>query len=353
MEEHKIQQLNLIWENLSVSERTFVVDFLTEINNTKTLSESKWYNTLGDIIGIFDPTGVVDVINGISYITQGDYFFGFLSMVAAIPYAGDVVAKPLIGLGKAGTVTKKVDSAMKLAKAGKTTEASKILESASKSSPLMKSFLESVPKWGNKLKSIIDKLPGKRITSGLRETIKSWIDLFTGVARRRNIVKYRTGKVAQSMKGKILTPDQATGLIKNLEKELGKNGRLFRNANFKKSGFMATYVWPGFTFGKLFGGRRATASLMRRTKFYAGFLDSLGLGNWVGPDELSQKYSESELDQKLQEYSKTPEAEQYWNEDTQNVPTQSPEQGSSSLVSEPQKPTSDTSFDILNIFGLK
>ncbi len=28
------------------------------------INEAEWYNTLGDIIGIFDPSGVVDFVNG-------------------------------------------------------------------------------------------------------------------------------------------------------------------------------------------------------------------------------------------------------------------------------------------------
>ena len=30
------------------------------------LNEDRWYNTVGDIVGIFDPTGVVDLVNGVS-----------------------------------------------------------------------------------------------------------------------------------------------------------------------------------------------------------------------------------------------------------------------------------------------
>ena len=30
-----------------------------------------WYNTVMDVVGLADPTGVVDIVNGISYFTQG------------------------------------------------------------------------------------------------------------------------------------------------------------------------------------------------------------------------------------------------------------------------------------------
>ena len=34
---------------------------------TELLQEAEWYNTVGDILGILDPTPTVDIINGISY----------------------------------------------------------------------------------------------------------------------------------------------------------------------------------------------------------------------------------------------------------------------------------------------
>jgi hypothetical protein len=69
---------------------------------TVTINESEWYNTVGDILGIVDPTGVVDLVNGISYFSQGDHLFGLLSIISVIPYAGDVVAKPVMGALKIG-----------------------------------------------------------------------------------------------------------------------------------------------------------------------------------------------------------------------------------------------------------
>ena len=36
-------------------------------DKSELIQESEWYNTVGDIVGIFDPTGVVDIVNGISY----------------------------------------------------------------------------------------------------------------------------------------------------------------------------------------------------------------------------------------------------------------------------------------------
>ena len=86
--------------------------------NQKLLTEVDW-NFVADIVGIVDPTGVVDLANGISYATQGRWLFAFLSWVAIVPYVGDAVAKPFsfILRGSKGAV-KSVDAAIKTGKAG-------------------------------------------------------------------------------------------------------------------------------------------------------------------------------------------------------------------------------------------
>ena len=93
---------------------------LKETSGKQLLKEYKWYNTFLDFVGIVDPTGAADAINAISYFRQGDIFFGFLSLVSIIPYAGDIVAKPVVLLMKAGKGTfKGMNSAIKSGKGAK------------------------------------------------------------------------------------------------------------------------------------------------------------------------------------------------------------------------------------------
>jgi hypothetical protein len=54
---------------------------------------------------------------------------------------------------------------------------------------------------------------------------------------------------------------------------------------------------------------------MRRTKWYLGFLDFIGIGNFVGPDELDAQMGKGEVEDKLQEYSETDQSEKNWSED--------------------------------------
>tara|TARA_R110000772_G_scaffold2410_2_gene8431 strand:+ start:54794 stop:56350 length:1557 start_codon:yes stop_codon:yes gene_type:complete len=135
-----------------------------------------WLNTVGDIVGIADPTGLVDLVNGLDYIRQGKYFYGLLSMISIIPYAGDAVAKPIILLAKAGKM-KGVVKAMEMAKAGNKAGAVKLLRKGAKESAFGK-FLKTAGGWGEKLNRILDEMPGDKIKDDEKSTIKEWISIF-------------------------------------------------------------------------------------------------------------------------------------------------------------------------------
>jgi len=81
--EEKITQSKQKWESFSTQDQKFLKKLTESLypDNPEILTE-EWWNTLGDVVGIFDPTGVVDLINGLDYIRQGEYFFGFLSMIS-------------------------------------------------------------------------------------------------------------------------------------------------------------------------------------------------------------------------------------------------------------------------------
>lgn len=299
-------------------------------DNNQILNE-EWWNTLGDVVGIFDPTGVVDLVNGLDYIRQGDYFFGLLSMISIIPYVGDAVAKPIMGVSKGSKTMRGVNSAMKVVKkGGSTAEASKILADAGKASPLFAKLLDTSISWGGKLKQIIDKIPGGKLTGGLRKLLMDWIDLFIGVAKQRKNVGAITANLAKRVKS--ADPATATALMKTFQTQLGKSSRILRDYKMTDPGFMAKYVWPGLSFRN-----RELTGLLRKTKFYAGLLDYLGVANFVGPEELSKKIGEENMRNKLTEYSKTTQGQQYWSEDMSGVQQQTVEKPTQ------PKPTTSTS----------
>ena len=89
--------------NILITERQLALITKNQsLKNTESLNESEWYNTAFDIAGIFDPTGTIDLVNGVSYWNQGDKLFALLSWVSVIPYVGDVLAKPVVGVLKVG-----------------------------------------------------------------------------------------------------------------------------------------------------------------------------------------------------------------------------------------------------------
>jgi hypothetical protein len=318
--EEKITQSKEKWNSFTTQEQKFLKQITESLypDNPEILTEA-WWNTIGDIVGVFDPTGVVDLINGLDYIRQGDYFFGFLSMIAIIPYVGDVIAKPIMGVSKGSSAMKGVNQAMSIVKnGGNTADASKILLDAGKSSKLFGKLLDTSISWGGKLRQLLDRIPTSKLFGGLKKTIIDWIDLFVGAAKQRKNVGAVVTNFAKRIKS--ADPQTATALMKELKTGLGKSSRTFRDFKINDPGFMSKYVWPGLSFRN-----RNLLSLMRRTKFYAGLLDYIGVANFVGPEELSKQMGEENLRKKITEYSNTEQGKKYWEEDMSSVESEQPQ----------------------------
>jgi hypothetical protein len=50
--------------NILITERQLALITKDQaLKNVTSINESEWYNTIGDIVGIIDPTGVVDLVN--------------------------------------------------------------------------------------------------------------------------------------------------------------------------------------------------------------------------------------------------------------------------------------------------
>jgi len=293
-EESKIA--NEKWSKLSKNEKLFVLEFLkvTYPEKANLINESKWYNTLGDIAGIFDPTGVIDLANGISYWRQGDKLFAILSWVSAIPGLGDLIAKPVVGALKAGGVIGKTFKSAVVAG-----DAIKVAESAGKSGGAIAKFVETSPSWGSKLMNVLRASVGKipflgRIVNHIEEFVK----IFTSASR--------TMKGGRGIVGKMLGKGEAKTLKDTFRGFRDYGG--FKNKYFRYISSKDVPLWNKFMAGvpHMFGGNPATRSLMRRSKWYLGLLDTLGIADTkTTPDEIIakypkevQKYNESETGQK-------------------------------------------------------
>ena len=140
--EEQLKYINEKWEKLSGKDRTFVIETLKSIYPEKSylLKESRWYNTVGDIVGIFDPTGIVDLVNGISYWRQGDKLFAILSWISVLPILGDIIAKPVIGALKLGG-----DSVKMFRTAAAAGDAVKVAEAAKSAGGPIAKFVGETP----------------------------------------------------------------------------------------------------------------------------------------------------------------------------------------------------------------
>jgi hypothetical protein len=308
------------WEKFSAEEKEFVVEFLKKLypSKSKKINESHWYNTLGDIVGIFDPTGVVDLVNGISYISQGDNLFGFLSLISAVPYIGDIVAKPVMGALKVGAPSAKaLEGVLKLSKAGKSVEAATELEKLTASGGIIGNFVGGFGKIAGKVRGFIERMPMGPF-KGLKNTILEWFNLFEKGATKGAAVRTAGVDLATKIKG---IPAGTGGLlrlskadqVKNLEsliKMSKESGGLFTSFRTTKGALSWKTLFGGMP--QLMGRNKSVRALARQTKWWLGFLDWMGLGNFVGPDEAVAKMGQDKFESKVAQYNQTPQAQQYF-----------------------------------------
>lgn len=356
---YKEEQLNYInekWEKLSGKDRTFVIETLKSIYPEKSylLKESRWYNTVGDIVGIFDPTGIVDLVNGISYWRQGDKLFAILSWISVLPVLGDIIAKPVVGALKLGG-----DSVKMFRTAAAAGDAVNLAKSARAAGGPVAKFVTETPKWST---ALLSKLGGSgKVSGGMMKGVTDYVRVFDDAGKMIKTNKSTIKQGAETIKtvkdltkvGKgVKVQKPLTAAEKTELSVLAKQNpvRIFRDFGTGKNSwlkFMKSDASLGAKFSagvpRLFGGNPATRSLMRRTKFYAGFLDWLGIANFVGPEELEQQYSN--IDKKYEEYAQLPESQRLWAEDMSgNVPPPA-----STVETPPQTSSTGSGIDPVSI----
>jgi hypothetical protein len=325
---YKEEQVSLLdekWNKLSGIDRQFVLEFLKVLYPEKAMlvTESRWYNTLGDVVGIFDPTGVVDTVNGISYWRQGDKLFAILSWISAIPLLGDIIAKPVIGVMKLGGNVAKAFKAATIAG-----DASKMAKTARAAGGSIAKLVEKAPTWGGKLVGMLKASVGKvpLLGTGLVKIVEEFVNIFGKASKEMKASTEITSKLVA--KGEAtLTKTEKDLLASELKKQGSFKG--FRNYKGEGQSFASKYISGGM--GRLWGNR-ATRSLMRRTKWYLGLLDFLGIANFIGPDELDEKYGD--IQDRVTEYEKTEQAKQYAEQDLSQ---------SGEVMMTPPPPPSETS----------
>jgi len=296
-------QLILIKQNLVAEKKQ---------NEGKVINEA-WYNNVMDIVGIIDPTPITDTINAISYFSQGDTLFGVLSLVAAVPFfVGDVVAKPVMGAMKIGSkATKELEGAIKLSKTNPAKATEMISMLAKDPGPVGK-FLQSAGGnggWAEKVNSFLKEIPVGPF-KGMKNTI---MDYFTLLGRAGSKSKGVSG-LAKSLEADMKLGKAKIHDIETL-RDIVKNEKIFDVAALSKPGFLSQTFFGGIP--RIFRspeGRRLKI-MMQQTKWWLGFLDYIGIGNWVGAEEVVKRLGgEQAMNQAMENYQKTPEAQQYYKE---------------------------------------
>lgn len=296
------RQLELIKKNVVSENET----------KKKPINEA-WYNNVMDIVGIVDPTPITDTVNAVSYFIQGDTLFGILSLVAALPFfVGDAVAKPVMGAMKIGSkATKELEAALKLAKTDSKAAGEIIGRLAKDPGPVGK-FLQSAggpSGWAQKVNNFLKEFPAGPF-KGMKNTI---MDYFTLLGRAGTKSKGVSG-LAKTLEAELKAGKAGVKDIQAL-KDLMKAEKVFDVAALSKPGFFSQTFFGGIP--RLFRspeGRRLKI-MMQQTKWWLGFLDYIGIGNWVGAEEVVKKLGSSEeMAKAMEEYQKTPEAKEYFNQ---------------------------------------
>jgi hypothetical protein len=312
--------------------------------NGELINEAAWYNTVMDILGIIDPTPVVDIINATSYFIQGDTLFGILTIVGAIPYAGDFVAKPVLGALKiGGPSVKALESAIKMSKGAAVGSkeykaAQETIERLAKEPGVIGSFLQKMGGgFGDKVIKTIDEIPAGPF-KGMKDTIKSYFQLLGNAGKKSVMFQKRAGVLAKNFQ-------KGTAAVKDVEllKNYLKTQKVFNPATLTKPGFFTNVFFGGIP--RLFRSpsQRRLRILMQSTKWWLGFLDYIGLGNWVGAEELAKKMGEENFNNKVEEYNQTPEAKQNFEDQfgTENMQGQTNNQQSTTSSTTTSSPDID------------
>ena len=283
---------------------------LTE-EEKKILLNEKWYNTAMDFLGIIDPTPITDTINAISYFTQGEMLFGVLSLISAIPLFGDVVGKSLMGTAKIGSKsTRLVDDAFKLMKKAPVGSkqyklAQEAIEKVAQQPGVMGKFIQKMGSGtGDTIIRTLDDLPLGPF-NGLKNVMTDYVKILGNAGKKSVGFQAKAASLASKFKKGAAVADDVLDL-----KNFLKTTKVFDIATLSKPGFFGQVFYGGIP--RLFRspeGRRIKI-LMGQTKWWLGFLDYIGLGNWVGPEEVSKKMGDEQFMKKLEEYQKTSQAKQ-------------------------------------------
>jgi hypothetical protein len=191
--------------------------------------------------------------------------------------------------------------------------------------------------FGDKVIKTIDEIPAGPF-KGMKDTIKSYFQLLGNAGKKSVMFQKRAGVLAKNFQ-------KGTAAVKDVEllKNYLKTQKVFNPATLTKPGFFTNVFFGGIP--RLFRSpsQRRLRILMQSTKWWLGFLDYIGLGNWVGAEELAKKMGEENFNNKVEEYNQTPEAKQNFEDQfgTENMQGQTNNQQSTTSSTTTSSPDID------------
>lgn len=324
-ENHKnIQEVREKWNSLTKEEKILVLEIYKLFNpkKTKLINEGfmDWIQTGLDIGGIFDPTGIADAINAVIYFGRGEVLFGILSLVSIVPYVGDAIGKPLVLAAKAGGKEIKLFSkALKTKNATTIANVTNSIKGTSVGNKLVK-LLEGFGNGtiGKKIISILEKGKKIPIIGKFFDAILGWINVLSKAGKELTIPTKRVfigGTKGLMASERVVWRDVIKQMFDGKKlttfRELSKVGKLPNTSivNWVKNVMRVP----------------ETRKLMGKTKLFLKFLDSLGVANFIGPEELSE--ISPGWENKMADYMKTEEGQNALMEDFGTVGSDMPCQG--------------------------
>lgn len=146
-------------------------------------------NTVASILGIFDPTGLIDFGNGLDLLRQERYVEGLASLISAVPYIGDLVGKPVMFASKLGPTFNKI---LAMSKSGRQEKAVAELAELMKTNGTVAAFVNKITSLDKDKQIPYSEIIKKAFGSNeFGKSINNWMDLFTQVKSGTNFAKVK------------------------------------------------------------------------------------------------------------------------------------------------------------------
>lgn len=311
--EEDVKSVQENWSKLTIGEKKLVLEIYKILypEQKDIINEGfmDYVQTGLDVVGMVPVIGdFADIINAVLYFKKGDVFFGLLSLASLIPIAGDFVAGPIILAAKAGAKEVKFFKAAVATKnAAKIADAANGLKQSSSLGAKIVKFIESFKTGlGTKIMNLVRKGQKVPIIGKFFTLIEDWVKVFTKAADN---IKIPT-KGGFTIIGKGLSGPERVMWGKTVNEILGSLRGKLKTTMFRDMAKDKAAV-------KLLGIKLWTAPaskvMLGKTKLFGRFLDRLGLGNFVGPDELEKTMPDAQ--QKFAEFLTTPEGQKSFTEE--------------------------------------